>query len=257
MKIAEHRIVGAMVAPRGKAPFDRANVVIASAAPPVILWQVQAYTGSDEFEGKPLTEGEWRALVKSEQAIDLVEAVVASSGATFWVMRPGFDGRDAALSELATTGVLLRDALRLPDGSFGCLVNEGRREAHDLRDRWAAKAFEEALSWARSDRWERARVAASRAFVLERAMTPERIAMLALAHERTGNTTRAAGYVEMARRSRGPDFAAQIIEKRADLEQEIQQAPPASDPRPRSATAIHAANDNALKGGLRRLRRHA
>ncbi len=257
MKIAEHRIVGAMAAPRGKAPFDRANVVVESTVVPGTFLQVRAYLGSDALEGKPLSLEEWGALVKSEQAISLVEPLNAASGAAFWVLRTSFDGRDGALEELRTCGVLLQDVFRLADGSFGCVVSERDPAANEIRDRWAEKAFVEALSWARSGHWERACVAATRAFVVERAMTPERIALLALAHVRCGNGTRANGYVEMAKRSRGADFAAQVIERRADLEQQMQDAPPSSQVRPRFAPGIHSSNSRAMSAGLGRLKRAA
>ncbi len=138
----------------------------------------------------------------------------AASGVAFWVLRSRFEGREAAIETLRTSGELLHDVLRLADGTFGFLVREPA--ANRLRDEWAAEASTKALEWAGAHHWDRAREAATRAFVLERAMSPERIAMLALAHARCGNETRAHGYVEMAKRSRGSDFAAQVAEKRTD-----------------------------------------
>jgi tetratricopeptide (TPR) repeat protein len=71
MKIAECRVVGAMVAPRGNAAFDRANVVVESTVAPGAYLQVRAYLGAHEIEGKPLTQEDWKALVRSAQAIAL------------------------------------------------------------------------------------------------------------------------------------------------------------------------------------------
>lgn len=202
--------MGAMASPRGKAAFDRGAVVVQSTANPSDFLQVRAYEASDDIEGKPLTGEEWATLVHSEQAVEL-PPTDATQGAALWLLRTGFDGREAALEELRTSGVLLHDTYRLTDQSFACLVREPA--ANDLRDRWAERATEDALSWARSGNWERAREAASRAFVVERAMTPRRIALLTLTHEQGGNCTRAAGYAEMARHSRGEDFAAQVDEQ--------------------------------------------
>jgi hypothetical protein len=221
MKIAESKIVGAMVAPRGKAPFDRGNLVLASAIEPGLFLQVRAYVGSDEIEGKPLVLDEWTSLLKSEQAIE-IEPVNAAPGAAFWVLRPAFEDRDAALEALRTSCALLHDAFRLLDGSYGCVVSERDPAANGLRDRWADEAFAKALAWAKSNRWDRACSAATRAFVVERAMSAERIALLALTYERCGNPTRAEGYVQMAKRSRGADFAAQVSEKRAELERQTE-----------------------------------
>lgn len=255
MKITSCTIVGAMVAPRGKAPFDRANVVVASRVEPDRFLQVSAYIGSDELDGKPLALDEWRALVWSEQAIE-IDPVAAAPGAAFWVLRPTFEGRDAALEEVKSSGLLLRLPSTVADGSFGCLVRESDPAANALRDRWADEAFAQAKSWAHDGHWERARDSATRAFVVERAMTAERIAMLALATDRCGNTTRALGYLQMARNSRGADFLAQVHEKRADLERQLDEALPRSERRPRFAAAISAANDNGLRGGLERVKRN-
>jgi hypothetical protein len=252
MKTAESKIVGAMVAPRGKAPFDRAPVVVASQIDQDALLQVRAYVGSDDIEGKSLDRDEWATLLRSEQAI-AIEPVQAASGATLWVLRPGFEGREAALEGLRTCGGLLQDKLSLADGSFGCLVSERDPAVNALRDRWAEEAFATALSWAKSNHWERACVAAARAFAVERAMSPERIALLALAHERCGNATRASGYVEMAKRSRGADFATQVMEKRAELERMTEAGMPQSGQRPACYEAIHAENAKSLKAGRKQI----
>ena len=79
------------------------------------------------------------------------------------------------------------------------------------------EAFTRAQAWVEgADHWESARVAASRAFVIERSMSPERIAMLSLAHDTVEHAVGAEGYVEMARQSRGSDFASAVLERRAD-----------------------------------------
>jgi len=71
-----------MAAPRGKAPFDRANVVVESRVEPGTYLQVRAYVGSDEIEGKRLVAGEWTALLRSEQAISIepMNAALAVTG---------------------------------------------------------------------------------------------------------------------------------------------------------------------------------
>lgn len=252
MKTAEYMIIGAMVAPTGKAPFDRAGVVVESKGAPGVFVQVRAYVGADEFEGKSLDRDEWTSLLRSEQAI-AIAPLAAAPGATFWVLRPGFEGREAALEELRTCGVLTHDAFRLVDGSFGCLVSERDPAANGLRDRWASESFATALAWAKNNRWDRACVAAARAFVLERAMNPERIALLALTYERCGNPMRAEGYVQMAKRSRGADFATQVIEKRAELERQMEEAMPQSGVRPVFSSPMRAGSASGIKAGLRRL----
>lgn len=252
MKTTESKIIGAMAAPKGKAPFDRASVVVASKSDPNAILQVRAYLGEDEIEGKPLDPDEWASLLKSEQAI-AIDPMDAVLGATLWVLRPTFEGRDAALEALRTSGGLLCATFRLTDGSFSCLVSERDPAMSALRDHWAQEAFEKALAWAKSNHWERACVAAARAFVVERAMSPERIALLALTHERCGNATRANGYVEMAKRSRGDDFATQVLEKRVELERVTEESAPRLGEHSRFFKAMQKGNAEGLHAGRKQI----
>jgi len=253
MKVDKCKIVGAMTAPRGNAPFDRANLVVETSADPRQLAQVNAYLGAEEVDVLPLRADDWQALVKTEQAIELPPMRFAS-GATLWVLRTGFGGGDAALEELKTSGALVDAPVRLGDGSFGCVVCERGQEASKLRDQWALAALNEAKNWAADNHWERARVSTTRAFVIERAMNPETVAMLTLTHEKCGNATRAAGYLKMAERTYGADFVAQIHEKRADIERRLHEVLPISETRPRFARAIHEANARGLAQGRERLK---
>jgi hypothetical protein len=254
MKIADSIVVGAMTAPKGKAVFDRANLVLASRTEPRTYVQVRAYIGTDEVEGKPLTQPEWLALVRSQEAIALPE-VAATSGAALWVLRRAFEGLSGAVEELRTSGALLCDVMRFDDGSIGCLL----REPHALgfREGWAAAAEKLARAEAKRGRWEQARGFASQAFVLERSMTPERVALLALACARCGSAAASDGYIEMSRRSRGEAFKARVLEQREDLEQALQEAVPASVIRPRFAADRQVKNSAAMRAGLGRLGRRA
>lgn len=253
MKIDKCKIVGAMAAPRGNAPFDRANLVIQSNLEPYELAQVRAYIGTDEVDVIFLHADEWKTLLNTEQAIELPPTDLVS-GAAFWVLRSSFSGRDAALEELQTSGVLVHSPVRLGDASFGLIVSEHGPEALRLRDQWARDAFAEAQKWAADGHWERARTSATRAFVTERAMNSETVAMLALTYEKCGNATRAAGYLKMAERTHGADFAAQIREKRADIEKELQTAPSNSEIRPKFARDIHKNNAIGLANGRERVK---
>jgi hypothetical protein len=250
MNVAEHRIVGAMTLSHGRAAFDRAPVVVESGSEPGTFLRVRGYVEPHAFEGKPFDADDWRGLLRSEQAI-AIPPVALVNGAALWVLRPVFHGREAALAALRALGILLYDVVRLTDGSFGCLVHE-TNDALDLRDRWADEASEEARTSAHHGDWENARTAASRAFVIERAMSPERIAMLSLAHARCGNTVGSEGYVQMARNSRGDAFAQRVLDRRAALEQQLEQ-PPRSGPRPRCSTQIQKKSAGGVRNGLARL----
>lgn len=207
-KLADCQVVGALTLPEGKAPFDRAPLIMSSAAAPGRVVQVTAYLEDGGIAGKWFTLEDFQALQQSGQAIAFRESFDAGSSAALWVLRPNFAGREAALAELRSSELMLRDYVPLADGSFGCLVRE-RAQASDLRDKWAKEADAEARQNARAGSWQRAREAASRALALERAMSPERIAMMMLACQSLGLGVRAEGYLRMARQSRGEDFAAQ------------------------------------------------
>lgn len=262
MTIANYRVVGALALPEGKAPFDRAPLILASEEEPGRLLQVTAYLEGGEPDGKAFALEDFQALLQSGQAIAFSKPFEASSGVALWVLRRNFAGREAALEELRASELMLRDYLPLPDGSFGCLVRE-RPAALELRDRWATQADAEARRHAAEGDWDTARAAASRAFALERAMSPERIAMLVLVYNRQGLAARAQGYLQMARRSRGEAFAAQTEEKLRALESAAVQPQPALaapvpatsqlGPRRPALSAMRQAGRQHVQGGLRRL----
>ena len=213
--VSECRIVGGMAPLQGKAPFDRAGVVLERVMVSSGYLQVRAYIAPLHAEGPEVSSEEWSALLASEHALRIEPPFEAAPGAALWVMRPSFTRRDAALEELRASGHLLGDVRLAAGGVWLCVVREP--DAYPLRDAWAERATATALRWARADRWTRARDEAELALVLERGMSPERVAFLSLAYERCGNPVRAGAYLEMARRSRGDDFAAQVREMRDDL----------------------------------------
>ena len=251
-KLSDFQVAGAMTLPQGKAAFDRASLVLETLAAPAQYLQVTAYLEDGGVDGKRLSGEEYQALQRSGQAIAFSERFAAGAGLALWVLRPSFPGREAALQELRASEVLLRDYLALADGSFGCLVRE-RPAALALRDRWAQEAHEQARRWAIGASWERAREAASRAFVLERAMSPERLAMLMLVCARQGQQVRADGYLRMARQSRSQEFAAQIEDHLRELEASLAVTVPAS--RLPARAEMQRANQRHVSSGLGRIGR--
>lgn len=255
MKLDDAQIVGALTLLHGKAPFDRANIVVASRHDPEKLLQVTTYLEEGALDGKILSMDDLRGLVRAEQAILLDPALPVRLGSALWLLRETFDEREAALEELKTSGVLLLDYVRVNDGSWGCLVREP--EANKLRDGWASRASGRAFTLARRGNWQGALRAASRAFVLERAMTSDSIAMLALCHDRCGNTVRAKGYVDMARSSRGDAFADAVRKRYEELVSELVESPPESGPRPRFRDAMERESAKLIKSSLSRIKNRA
>jgi hypothetical protein len=251
VKLADYTIIGATVPPQGKAAFVRANVVLQrrseSEARPYLL--AFAYVGAEEVDGQLLTAEEWQAFLDGDQAVRL-DGVRADSGIGCWVLRSNFQRREAAVQALRTSGALLRDFYPLAPSSYAFLVRESA--ANSLRDEWAKEAAREALSWAKGNHWQRACDEAGQAFVLERSMTPERVAMLSLAYEKCENAVRASGYLEMARRSRGDQFGEQVVEKRKDLERELAARVCEPDLRPQYVRAVHERSERGISAAFAR-----
>lgn len=214
MKLSECKIVGAITLPRGKAAFDRANVILSTGKG---YLEATTYLDGDEVTGKSFTHEEMLAIVGSGQAIRFPGFLPAVTGAVLWVLRSNFEGREAALEELRKSGCMLYEYIRMIDGSFACLVRE-QPAMLELRDRWTAASDECARRLGRQGDWEAACKAAMQAVVLERTMSPERIAMISLAWLKLNDRLYADGYVSMARNSRGEDFARQVLARRAELE---------------------------------------
>lgn len=216
MVLSDARIAGAMTLLGGKAAFDRAPLIVESRAALGTFLRVRAYVGSSVV-GDPLEAEELEALVLAEHAIRLAEPWEPVSGAACWVFRPHFEARNARIAELSSSGFLVGNPILLADGAIACLV----REPNLLRDRWASEASADAAAALRDGHAGRACNAAKLAFVLDQTMSPEQVAMLALAHERSGNPVRAQGYMAVAKNTHGEDFAARVAAGRAVLERAL------------------------------------
>jgi hypothetical protein len=214
VKLSECKIVGAITLPRGKAAFDRANVILSTGKG---YLEATTYLDGDEVTGKPFTREEMLAIVRAGQAIQFAGFIPAATGAVLWVLRSNFEGREAALEELRKSGCMLYEYIKMIDGSFACLVRE-QPAMLALRDRWTAASDERARHLGRQGDWEAACKAAMQAVVLERVMIPDRIAMISLAWLKLNNQLYADGYVSMARNSRGEEFAHQVLAMRAELD---------------------------------------
>lgn len=223
--LTEHRIVGALVAPSGKSAFSYGHLVLESillSGNYITYTQALDYrsTDADYYCRNYYDNDTWEGLKLSGQAIDLAYTP-AVRGTVLWVLRPIFTRRELAVSELIDSGVMLSEVLWLDDDSVACLVDVHNTETTALRNCWADEAYADAKTKAKTGDWQGSRVAASQAFVVEPSMSPERVAMLILANEHCGDTGRADGYREMATRSRGLRFAADVALTKAVLELEL------------------------------------
>jgi hypothetical protein len=169
--------------------------------------------------GRALTRAEWRQLVEGEHAIEFRVHPDAVSGVAFWVLRPNFLDIDAAVDHLLASGATRCDAIGMAQGACGFLVHEPTAEG--TRSAWAEDALRKARQSATCQAWERAAEAATQAFAVEPTMTATSVAVLSFTLGRAGNEVRSLGILEMASRSFGADFAAQVRSGREALEAEF------------------------------------
>lgn len=217
--IAEARIVGAMAQPRSKAAFSRAALIVEGADG---FLRAQRYDSAGAVQGPALTADEVRGLVETGHAIEIPGRLPLAPGAALWLLRRGFPRREAALADLNASGCLGDGIAQGPEGAWICIVDEQLAAASALRDRWRDEAMAAARASGREGRWQQAESEAEAAFTVARALEPAVLAMLSLAHEKTGRAQRAQGLFEMGRRSRGDDFVAEMRAAREDLERALE-----------------------------------
>jgi hypothetical protein len=212
------RVVAAMTPPTSKAPFNRARLILRASDGTIV--QAQAYTSDGHAEGPLLTTGDLRGLIEAGHATELPASasIPAVSGASLWVLRRGLPRRDRALADLRMSGLLVHPPLDGPENAKLCVVEEGRAEASAMLDRWRDEAMAAAKIHAERREWDVATIDAEIAQAVCRGLDPDVLALLGLVYEHCGRTERAAGLRDMARRSRGEDFEAQVVRAREHLE---------------------------------------
>lgn len=216
------RIIGAVAQPRSKAAFSRGALIVASED---AIARVQRYDHAGDVHGPALSVEEVRGLIESGHAIEVPGRLPLTAGGALWVLRRGFPRRDAALADVNASGCLMHDIMAGPDGAWLCLVDETGAAASALRDRWQGEAMAAARAHGREGRWSQAEAEAEAAFTVARALDPTVMAMLSLAHEKTGREQRARGLFEMARRSRGDAFVDEMRAAGELLRREVASPP--------------------------------
>jgi hypothetical protein len=227
--LAKFRIIGAMFPPSGRACFDEADLVIRSEG---VVGRVRAYlspgTGTEiDVEAEQYSDEDWAALLQDGQAAEIqFPDQRLAAGAVLWVLRPSFESRETAVRELETRGVLLQPILRLSTEEHElrnvllCLVDRPKAEA--LLNAWGERAWGDARTHALALCWSAALPCAEQAFVLTPELDEERLALLTLAYEHNGRQTRAEGYLEMARNSKGAEFRMRVEAHRDALRRQLE-----------------------------------
>ncbi len=174
-------IVGAMYLVDGKAPFDRACLVVKSGE--------GQYTFPGRDSAPQFGEAELVALERSGQFWRFSVAVTPHPKLALWAFRRNFVDWSAFVAQL---GGVLEAEIQLPDGGHGCLVRE-TPAALVLRDHWATASAEASKQDRMAGRYEAALALAAQAFSVSRVVTRERIELYAEALEAAGNHERAEG----------------------------------------------------------------
>lgn len=208
--------VGAMRPLAGAAPFAAAGLVGREREAPHRIVQLVRYDGG-EIVGEPLTPEDWRSLCDAGHAHAFAEPVAGEAGASLWVLRRNFDGREAAVAELRAAGAAIAE---MDDGWTRVLVVR-ESKANPIRDNWAHRAHERALAAAEQGQWQRSLPLAEQAYAVGRGPIAPHWALLALCYAMRGRSKRADGLVQVARRSHGQGFAAEVVEAWGRLAREL------------------------------------
>jgi hypothetical protein len=202
----------------GKASFDRAPIVLVRPDEPDTFMVLRRYVG-DEAEGALASAAEWRALIRSGDAMELGGMPAPMAGSWLWLMRRHWPlDRRATVEELCAEGRLIGDPVAGPgDSSWACLVQETGAEA--LREDWATEWSRQARDrFARGD-WDEAARFAEAAFDVEPVMTSARVALLVAIGRARGDMAGAEAYLALAR-SAGVRQQAEGMHVRREAEDE-------------------------------------
>jgi hypothetical protein len=200
-------IVGAFTPARSRSPFNRGRLVVRPQVGAEIV-RVQSYEGCYFTPGALLTQEDWHELLDSGHALSL-KGQPLRSGYALWVLRENFPRLDRALRDLRASGILVhayRDA-----GDLFCLVDESLPAAEALRAEWRQEALDRALFFGRSGNADQALLEAHTAQAVCPHLEAETVAVLAYAHQIAHRWAAADGLLSMALRSRGPDFAREVL----------------------------------------------
>lgn len=197
--MAQARIVGALASPDGKAPFERAFLVVEGPK--------GVFVGDDEGEPFPLEE--WKALLKQREAIRLDRAPSFEPGLRLWMFRGDFTmDIDGIVTTLSRAKLWVADSDCWPHDKRRGFVRDG--QCNGFREAWASAALEGIERTIRIGDIRYALACAQTAFHLEPRMTPRATALLSYVFRLSGNIVRAEGYVQSAERSFGAEFVEMV-----------------------------------------------
>lgn len=176
------RIIGGVCGLRLSAPFSRDAVVLTNEKHPDTCMILGRELADGTVSGEWMNHAEWRDLLACEEALAFAKPVAARPNAKCWLLREGFLEREQAAVQLrARAGAILHEEAR--EGVLIFVVDESR--AADVLEGWSRGAFDQAWRLGQRGEWDRAVTYAELAWLTDRALNLDRVALLALAIEHT------------------------------------------------------------------------
>lgn len=195
-------IVGACSFEDGRAPFERADVVLCRGDARDVLLIARSFCGTSAApfaSGDTLTHDEFEELLSSGEAIHLTE-IPAEPWVALWSFRPSFGEPliELALQDLESRGASV--SVEREHRQVRVMVRE--KKGAEFRQRWARNAIAEACQRRELFPRDDASIltAAERAFALD-GQSPAVIATLATAYTLVGRAGRAEALLKSARAS--------------------------------------------------------
>lgn len=175
-------MIGGVCGLRLNAPFSRDAVVLTHEDHPDSYMILGRELADGTVSGEWMNHKEWRDLLACEEALAFAKPVAARPNAKCWLLREGFAERDQAAGQLrARAGAILHEEAR--EGVLIFVVDESR--AADVLEGWSRGAFDQAWQLGQRDEWDRAVTYAELAWLTDRSLNLDRVALLALAIENT------------------------------------------------------------------------
>lgn len=212
-------IIGSMCSLSSSSPFGRDAVVLANDEHPDVRMILGREQADGSVDGERMTDAEWRDLLGCEEALAFSMPIRAAPGAKCWLLRDAFPGREVAAEELrAQAGAVLHEEAR--ENVLIVVVDEQR--AADLLERWSRDAFDHAWRLGQRYQWDHALTFADLAWLTDRSLHLDRVALLVLATEQARGASAAEDLIafevnsrpdrpERALRRLVADFRAQFI----------------------------------------------
>jgi len=208
--LKDSQIIGGMRAAHLRAPFSRAQVVLASKLHPNARLIVHHCLPSGEAEGDQISEEDWRDLITAEESLELQKGHIAAvSHLVLWLVRSNFEERETAMSKLRERkGAIVHEENH--GDVYVLIVDESLGEI--ILNKWAKDAFDKAYRLAGDGDWLRAAIFAHLSWILDIGWGLERTALYILALEKTAGSCESEGVIALETNSRNKEDMTKIHE---------------------------------------------